>query len=77
MTLNQHFSYISIILKISGMVSVIREYNFACPYKKKLTAMTRVRCDNTEFFVRIRRLLLTWDTIDISCLAYSNFCEKK
>ena len=29
------------------------------------------------FFVRISRFPLTLDTIDILCLAYSNFCMKK
>ena len=34
-------------------------------------------CDECIFFIRMRRFLLTSETIDILCLVYSNFYTKK
>ena len=33
-------------------------------------------CDKSVFLVRIRRLFMTSEAIDILCLVFSNFCAK-
>ena len=57
-------------VKCRSEVSFIRKYRIV------LTSLLTMTCFFFFFFVRMRRFLLTSDTIDISSFVYSNFCMK-
>ena len=79
--IKQHYFMISIplsILKISSKNSLKRHpfVTFYFTIHSIIIIILVWRIWHRYIFIQISRLLLTEDTNDISCLVYSNFCDK-